>query len=173
MASGGSSRRRIVVPQRPIQGGFDMKFDTDPYGMDLKGLMTSSQYTDAMTAINDRLRPSRSGVIDKALLLTGPLLLPLALWGVRHSNQNRRRKRLLRKAIDDFNTRNPTLMMRWNRSPQSCLTIERREMDVQLQQQQPMVEASLVYVDVEGANPGGSNKIAPHGSGTAPDNGLV
>jgi hypothetical protein len=88
--------------------------------------MTREQYTDAMTALNDRLRPSRSGVIDKALLITGPLLVPLALWGVRHSNQTRRRKRLLKKGIDEFNASNPALLMRWNRRPKSILTIEWR-----------------------------------------------
>jgi hypothetical protein len=119
-----------------------MKFETDPYEIDLKGIMTREQYTDELTAINDRLRPSRSGVIDKALLFTGPLLVPLALWGVRHSNQHRRRKRLLGNCIKEFNVRNPALMMRWNRKPQSCLTFERREIDGA--QAPPMAEAELV-----------------------------
>jgi hypothetical protein len=166
----GTARHRIVVPQRPIQGGFDMKFETDPYAINLKGIMTSEQYTDTMTSINDRLRPSRSGLIDKALLCAGPLLVPLALWGVRHSNQNRRRKRLLTKSIEEFNTRNPALTMRWNRRPQSCLTIERREIDGA---QQPMAEAQLVpglvYADAEDI-PVESN--ATRGSDLA-NNGLV
>jgi hypothetical protein len=134
-----NARNRICVPQRTIQGGFDVKFETDPHDIDLKGIMTREQYTDAMTSLNDRLRPSRSGVIDKALLITGPLLVPLALWGFRHSNQTRRRKRLLKKAIEDFNVQNPALLMRWNRSPKSILTIELRPQDVQ-----PMAEAELV-----------------------------
>lgn len=136
-----SSRSRIVVPQRPIQGGFDVKFEADPYDVDLKGILTNEQYTDAITSINDKLRPSRSGAIDKALLGVGVLLVPLALWGIRHSNQNRRRKRLLKQAIDDFNSSNPTLLMRWNRRPQSCLTIERRTQD---DTQQPIAQAQLL-----------------------------
>lgn len=121
-----SHPNRILVPQRSIQGGFDLKFESDPYDVDLKGLMTNEQYTDAITKLNDFMRPSRSGAVDKALLATGPLLVPLALWGVRHSNQTRRRKRLLHKGIEEFNNQNPTLMMRWNRRPDSMLTIERR-----------------------------------------------
>ena len=140
---------RIVVPQRPIQGGFDMKFEADPYRLDLKGILTKEQYTDVITTLNDRLRPSRSGIVDKALLITGPLIVPLALWGVRHSNQNRRRKRLLRKAIDEFNTSHPTLLMRWNRRPQSCLTIERREVEGtdQVMVEAQLVESGPVYMD--------------------------
>lgn len=143
---------RIIVPQRPIQGGFDMKFETDPYDIDLKGILTTEQYTDAMTSINDRLRPSRSGVIDKALLATGPLIVPLALWGIRHSNQNRRRKRLLKKAIDEFNASHPALLMRWNRRPQSCLTIERRDVSEthQTMAEAQIVAPGLVYAEVEG-----------------------
>jgi hypothetical protein len=49
------------------------------------------------------------------------------LWGVRHRNQTRRRKRLLKKAVTEFNTQNPTLLMRWNRRPESMLTMERRQ----------------------------------------------
>lgn len=145
-----SKSPRIVVPQRPIQGGFDMKFESDPYRLDLKGILTKEQYTDVITTINDRLRPSRSGIVDKALLITGPLIVPLALWGVRHSNQNRRRKRLLRKAIEEFNTSHPTLLMRWNRRPQSCLTIERRELPNdtdQVMAEAQLVEPGDVYAD--------------------------
>lgn len=141
-------RNRIFVPQRTIQGGFDLKFETDPYDIDLKGILTSEQYTDAITTLNDRLRPSRSGVIDKALLITGPLIVPLALWGFRHSNQTRRRKRLLKKGIEEFNTLNPSLLMRWNRKPVSCLTIELKP-----QQTHPMVQAQIVAPGIIEAEP--------------------
>ena len=123
-------RERIVCPQRVINGGVDFKFETDPYDVKLYSLMSPTQYTDAMTQINDTLKPSRAKKIDAVLLATGMLMVPLALWGVRHGMQTKKRKRLLRKAIQDFNATNLTLHMRWNRRPDSSLTIERRREDL-------------------------------------------
>mmetsp|Transcript_18604 Transcript_18604/g.53639 ORF Transcript_18604/g.53639 Transcript_18604/m.53639 type:complete len:158 (-) Transcript_18604:212-685(-) len=120
---------RIIVPTRAVNGGFDTKFEPDPYGMKLRGLLTPEQYTDAITRINDELRPGRSTKVDAALLMTGPLMVPLAVWGVRHSAQTKKRKRLQKKSIEKFNAAYPDLLMRWNRRPQSCLTIERRTAD--------------------------------------------
>lgn len=52
--------------------------------------------------------------------------MPLAVWGVRHKKQAKKRKRLLREAIDEFNADHPTLFMRYHRKPSSKLTIEKR-----------------------------------------------
>lgn len=104
----------------------DSKFETDPYEAELHGLMAPGQYTDAMENLNRKLRRSRPGVIDGALLVAGPFILPLALWGVRHRAQTKRRKRLLKEGINEFNTQYQELLMRWNRRPQSILTIESR-----------------------------------------------
>ena len=117
---------RIYVPQRSIQGGLGEKFETDPYDVELHGLMTEHQYTEAIENLNAKLRPSRPTSLDGALLATGPLLVPLGLWGVRHRNQVKRRKRLLKEAIHEFNMQYQELYMRWNRRPESTLTIERR-----------------------------------------------
>lgn len=116
----------MVVPTRAVNGGFDAKFESDPYGVNLLCLLTPDQYTDAITRLNDDLRPSRSTKVDTVLLMTGPLMVPLAVWGVRHSVQTKKRKRLLKKGIDKFNGAHPDLLMRWNRRPESHLTIERR-----------------------------------------------
>jgi len=122
-------RQRIVVPQRMVQGGFDFKFETDSYDVKLHGMLSPQEYTDVVERLNQSIKPARSNSLDGALLVAGPLLVPLALWGVRHSWQTRKRKRLLQQAIHEFNTEgHPELLMRWNRSgPQSKLTIERRE----------------------------------------------
>jgi hypothetical protein len=125
-----NKRERILVPHRAINGGMDVKFETDPYDVKLHGIMTAAQYTDAMRQLNDRLKPSRSKKIDTFLLATGPLMVPLALWGVRHRHLTKKRKRLMTAYIDDFNAANPTLFMRWNRRPESFLTIERRNVDL-------------------------------------------
>jgi len=104
------------------------KFEEDPYDVELNGIMTNEEYTAAIAAINKRIRKARPGKVDGALLATAPLLLfPLAIWGVRHSRQMKKRKRFLNQGIDEFNAANPTLLMRWNRKPKSILTIERRE----------------------------------------------
>ena len=117
---------RVTIPQVVVNGGLDTKFETDPYGIHLHGLVTPEQYIDAITRINDDLRPSRSTAADFALLALGPLMVPLAAWGVRHSGQVRKRKRIIRKSIENFNEENPGLLMRWNRRPESSLTIELR-----------------------------------------------
>ena len=122
--------RRIIVPQRAIHGGLDTKFETDPYGLQLHGLLTAQQYTEAMSAINHTINPARVNGVDTALLVTGPLLVPLAVWGVRHKSQVKRRKKLLKRAIDEFHRAYPQLLMRWNRRPASCLSIERRVVEV-------------------------------------------
>ncbi|VEU43914.1 unnamed protein product [Pseudo-nitzschia multistriata] len=124
--------KRIIVPQRSVNGGLAFKFDTDPYGIDLHGLLTPEQFTEAIENLNTKLRPSRPGAIDATLLATGPLLVPLAVWGVRHRLQTKKRKRLLKEGIHEFNTcrqyQDLGLCMRWNRRPaQSVLLIERRQ----------------------------------------------
>jgi predicted metal-dependent phosphoesterase TrpH len=92
----------------------------------LHGLMTPEQYMEAMENLNKKMRRSRAGKVDGVLLATGPLILPLALWGVRHRAQTKRRKRLLKEGMHEFNMQYQELLMRWNRRPQSTLTIERR-----------------------------------------------
>ncbi len=104
----------------------DSKFETDPYDVKLHGLMTPEQYTQAIETVNATLRKSRAGAVDGALLATGMLLVPLAIWGVRHRKLTKKRKRLLKEAINEFNAQYPGLLMRWNRKPQSFLSIELR-----------------------------------------------
>jgi hypothetical protein len=135
-------RTRIRVPTRMIQGGFDTKFETDSYDVQLHGILTPEDYTMIIDRVNQKTKPARSNVIDKGLLITGPLLVPLALWGARHSMQARRRKRLLDEAIREFNESHPEHWMRWNRGgPESFLTIERREPVTALTIPQPQPEA--------------------------------
>lgn len=125
-------KERIIVPSRAVNGGFDFKFETDPYDVKLHGIMTATQYTDTMQQFNDQLKPSRSKKLDSALLATGVLMVPLAVWGVRHGYLTKKRKRLMKAHIENFNARNPALYMRWNRRPHSFLSIERRREDLQL-----------------------------------------
>ena len=124
---------RIVVPQKAIQGGTDCKFISDPYRLELHGMMSPEEYTSSIEQVNKRLKKARATFIDGALLVTGPLLVPLMLWGIRHRGQVKKRKRKLKKAILEFNAQYPHLLMRWNPKPESKLTIERRQ-EQQLEQ---------------------------------------
>jgi hypothetical protein len=121
-----NDRNRIVVPERAVNGGFDCKYESDPYNVKLYNIMSSQDYEDAITRVNDTVKPSRAKKVDAVLLVTGPLMLPLAVWGVRHSGQVRKRKKLLKVAIREFNDSHPDLLMRYHRQPLSCLTIQRR-----------------------------------------------
>lgn len=143
-------KERILVPQRSVGGGLALKFETDPYNLRLYGLLSAQDYTDAMTSINDKLRPSRAGKIDAVLLATGPLMIPLGVWGIRHSIQVKKRKRLLRDAIQSFNALHPELFMRWNRQPQSYLSIERRLTEIHgVVPPSPMAFGTAVAVEAQ------------------------
>lgn len=115
---------RIVVPQRLVNGGFDFKFESDPYNVKLYNLLTAQEYTKCISRINDCIKPARQKTVDNALLGTGILMVPLAIWGVRHNLLCKKRKRLLNQGIEMFNADHPQLHMRWNRRPDSVLTIE-------------------------------------------------
>ena len=121
------NRTQIVVPTRPCQGGMFEKFEDDPYDVALHGIMTNDEFSAAIQAINNLIKKARPGKVDGALLAAGPLMVPLMVWGVRHSSQMKKRKKQLHIGIAEFNANNPTLYMRWNRKPKSILTIERRE----------------------------------------------
>lgn len=135
---------RIVVPQKAIQGGTDCKFISDPYRLELHGIMSPEEYTSSIEQVNKRLKKARANFIDGALLVTGPLLVPLMLWGIRHRGQVKKRKRKLKKAILEFNAQYPHLLMRWNPKPESKLTIERRQEQRQEQRLEQHVTAQLI-----------------------------
>jgi hypothetical protein len=121
-------RQRIRVSTRQVQGGMEFKFEPDPYDVKLHGILSPEDYTETIDFINRKIKPARANSIDGMLLATGPLLVPLALWGVRHGWQVKKRKRLLQDAIREFNETHPHHWMRWNRGgPESFLTIELRQ----------------------------------------------
>lgn len=153
--AGSGPRIRIIVPQRSVSGGLDSKFETDPYDVKLHSLMTPEQYTEAIENLNEKLRKSRAGKIDGVLLGSSIFVVPLAFYGARHRSRTKKRKKLLMEGIHDFNTRYPHLMMRWNRRPQSFLTIEARPQSNPNPNTQ-MVEARVI------ANSGTGNYQPPH-----------
>ena len=71
-----------------------------------------------------------------ALLATGPLIVPLALWGARHGQQVKRKRTLIDEGVWEFNERmgmdGRNVRMIWNRAKvvgggESYLTIEEAE----------------------------------------------
>ena len=133
--------KRIYVPAYSCNGGMDTKFNPHPRHAkpsDLHGILTAEEYAREISTLNDKIKKARSTSVDIALLALGPLMIPLALWGVRHGKQDKRKRTLIEEHVWDFNQRmamdKRNIQMIWNRSKvvggsESYLTIEEIEND--------------------------------------------
>jgi hypothetical protein len=133
--------KRIYVPAYSCNGGMDTKFNPQPRHAkpsDLHGILTAEEYAREISTLNDKIKKARSTSVDIALLALGPLMIPLALWGVRHGKQDKRKRTLIEEHVWDFNQRmamdKRNIQMIWNRSKvvggsESYLTIEEIEND--------------------------------------------
>ncbi|KAK1736507.1 hypothetical protein QTG54_012529 [Skeletonema marinoi] len=132
-------RKVIFVPTYSCNGGLDTKFNPIPrYARpsSLHNLLTPEEYEVAIQTLNDKIKRSRAKKLDYVLLGTGPLLVPLALWGARHGRQVKQRRKLIEEGVWEFNERmqmeGKNVKMEWNRSKytggaESYLTIEEAE----------------------------------------------
>ena len=132
-------RKVIIVPTYSCNGGLDTKFNPHPrYARpsSLHNLLTPDEYEVAIQTLNDKIKKSRAKKLDYMLLATGPLLVPLAVWGARHGRQVKLRRKLIQEGVWEFNERmemdGKNIMMVWNRSKytggaESYLTIEEAE----------------------------------------------
>ena len=102
----------------------------------LHNLLTPDEYERELRTLNDQIRTARPKSVDLALLATGPLIVPLAVWGMRHGQQSKKKRRLIEQAAMDFNDRmgmdGRNVRMVWNRAKvvgggESYLTIEEVE----------------------------------------------
>jgi len=109
-------RPRIIVPHRSIGMGLDVKFEEDPSKTSLHDILAPHEYRAIAAAINDDLREVRATNLDKALMATAPLVVPLAVFGKRQSRRSREKKHVLHEAIVAFNEAHPTLRMMWTKS---------------------------------------------------------
>ena len=109
-------RPRIIVPHRSIGMGLDVKFEEDPSKTSLHDILAPHEYRAIAAAINDDLREVRATNLDKALMATAPLVVPLAVFGKRQSRRSREKKHVLHEAIVGFNEAHPTLRMMWTKS---------------------------------------------------------
>lgn len=114
---------KIVVAQRHINFGQDLKFEDDPFHVSLHGLMKSEVYRIAISKINDELKDCRSTSLDHSLLMMGPLMLPLIPWAIRHKLNRKKRRKIMEGCVDDFNKEHPHLYMRWETRPEKELVI--------------------------------------------------
>ena len=102
----------------------------------LHGLLTPEEYEREIRTLNDKIKKARATKIDMALLATGALMVPLAIWAPRHAKQTKRRRKLIEEGCWEFNERmsmdNRNVRMIWNRAKvvgggESYLTIEEVE----------------------------------------------
>mmetsp|Transcript_5452 Transcript_5452/g.8389 ORF Transcript_5452/g.8389 Transcript_5452/m.8389 type:complete len:288 (+) Transcript_5452:2-865(+) len=134
-------RKVIIVPTYSCNGGFDTKFNPhSKYARPstLHNLLTPKEYKVAIQTLNDKIKQCRAKKFDHVLLATGPLLVPLAVWGARHGRQVKQRKKLIEEGVWEFNERmqmeGKNVKMEWNRAKytggaESFLTIEEVEGD--------------------------------------------
>lgn len=122
-----SGNEIIICPIRTINGGLDIKFDNDPYNVTLYGILSPDDYTNAMNIINNELLQCRSSNVDAALLMMGPLLIPLIPYAIRQRQSKTLRKRIMKRCVLNFNQQNPDLYMRWDTKPQKMLSIMTRK----------------------------------------------
>ena len=117
---------RIKVPQYLVNGGFNQKFVSDPYNVELYNILTPGAYEKLIEGLNDALKGTRAKKVDLLLFSMGATMLPLIPWALRHYKMRKLYKKIMLEEIRLFNDQNPGLFMRWNRKPESCLTIELR-----------------------------------------------
>ena len=104
----------------------------------LHGILTPEEYEREISTLNDKIKKARATKIDMALLATGALMVPLAIWAPRHAKQTKRRRKLIEEGCWEFNERmsmddnRNNVRMIWNRAKvvgggESYLTIEEVE----------------------------------------------
>ena len=119
---------RIVIPEFMVNGGSDVKWEPDPCDIDLKGIVTPTEYFEEITAINSACAHARAKPVDLALAI-GSGFCPLLLipWGIRHRKMRTKHKKILVEQMRLFNNKfvDRGVRMRWRRKPSSELVIER------------------------------------------------
>lgn len=123
--------RQLIIPTYVINGGFDVKFQSEPrevHNLDIfSDKITPQDYRQSIENVNKALKSSRAGKMSLTCLLMGPLMFPLVPYAFITYRNKRIRKKCLLEAIQKFNTNHPSLHMRWRRKPASQLVIEDAE----------------------------------------------
>jgi len=124
------------VPTYVVNGGFDEKFQSEPREVTniyiFGDKLTPNDYRKSIDNINLKLKDSRAGMASFICLITGPLMIPLIPFAIITYNNKKKRKKLLKNAIEEFNRSHPKLSMRWRRKPAHQLVIEDAKMPMDL-----------------------------------------
>jgi len=116
-------KNRIEVEMHTVNLGVDIKFEDDPFNTTLYGIMSGEDYGTSIKKINYALLECRATKIDHALLLMGPMMLPLIPWSMRNKEKKKLRRKIMTQCVEEFNRDYPHLMMRWEKRPVKRLTI--------------------------------------------------
>jgi hypothetical protein len=115
-------KKRIIVPTYSVNGGLDIKFNSNPRDArpsHLHSLIQPEEYEATINVINDNLKKYRNGKLDKACLVAGPLMIPLAVWGVRYNKKVKKSRLEIERSVEEFNDRMESerrnVRMFWNR----------------------------------------------------------
>jgi hypothetical protein len=116
------TKKRIIIPTYSVNGGLDIKFNSNPRDArpsHLHNLLPPQEYEACINVINDNLKKYRNGKIDKACLVTGPLMIPLAIWGIRHNKKVKKSRGEIERSVEEFNDKmegeGRNVRMFWNR----------------------------------------------------------
>ena len=120
------NRKMLEIPQYLVNMAMDLKFNDDPFHLDLLGLITNAEYTALVREINSKLEACRATSVDHALLFSGTAMLPLIPWAVRNKKRKKKRRKLMQGIVEDFNREHPELYMRWETKPHKKLMLMRR-----------------------------------------------
>jgi len=130
-ASAGSGPRVPTTPMihvdlRIVNMGMDIKLEDDPFQLTLNGIMKADDLVSEIQIINRELETCRATSVDQALLLMGPMMLPLIPYAIRKKAATKKRRKIMDNCACTFNTRHPDLLMRWVTRPEKHLVIMRR-----------------------------------------------
>ena len=113
-ASRPPSKLKLTVPRYVVNGGFSWKFNSDPYGLNLGGMLTAAEYTRVVERLNMELKTARSTRLDMALFYSMPFFVVTAVpFGLRRKRQLKLRKVILNNFIAQFNREHPALLMHY------------------------------------------------------------
>jgi hypothetical protein len=116
----------IHVDLRVVNMGMDIKLEDDPFQLQLNGVMKADELVSEIQIINRELETCRATSVDQALLLMGPMMLPLIPYAIRKKAATKKRRKIMEMCVRNFNNRHPDLLMRWMTRPEKHLLIMRR-----------------------------------------------
>lgn len=122
----------IECPYYRVNLSQDIKFDEDPFAvgmsLNLKGLMSKTEYRAAIQSVNQLLKKCRTPKGTTATLLIAPMLPFLFVpWVIQNKKIKKKRLKKMLSAAEWFNAEHPGLFMKWETRPRQRLIIMRRD----------------------------------------------